>query len=216
MLQLPHCNAQYIKKSFCPILEVEFFWNQVNLQVQYMKTHGKQSPMQMQNYYFIKSFVIAVRESPKAVHILEELGGKIHILTDQSQTDLKYLCNHHKLSYNSCHAVSHDGHNILYGSFIRLPKSNQNPFEKKLKHLHTEISNIAKNLFQDSDTIPYIKSTYMVSKLVTALPSVPQVAHTDFDASVCQCAYLKSGIAVTPTSKEGLMLLVWTNDTHTK
>jgi len=55
----------------------------------------------------------------------------------------------------------------------------------------------------------------MVSRMMSSLPCIPQVAHTDFDVSVCRAAKSKPFIAFAPVSNEGCMLLVWTKEKYT-
>jgi len=77
------------------------------------------------------NFVIAVKECGKAVRLLETtLGGKVDMLSPDCLADLEALFAHHKPNHANMTAVSHDGHNILYGNFARL-QNEWNPFQKK-------------------------------------------------------------------------------------
>jgi len=61
-----------------------------------------------------------------------------------------------------------------------------------------------------------LKPTYMVSRMVSSLPSVPQVAQTDFDVGVCNAVTHKPYISFAPVCPEGCMLMVWTKETYTE
>jgi len=61
------------------------------------------------------NFVIAVKEYGKAVR----LGGKVDMLAPDCLADSAALFACHKPNHANMTAVSHGGHNILYGNFSR-------------------------------------------------------------------------------------------------
>ena len=65
------------------------------------------------------NFVIAVKECGKAVRLLETIGGIVDTLSPDCLSDLKGLFDCHKPNHANTTAVSHGGHNILYGNFSR-------------------------------------------------------------------------------------------------
>jgi len=71
---------------------------------------------------FQQNFVIAMKESNKAVFLLEKkLGCKIESLLLESLTELQALIATHKPSHaRNVNAVSNSGHNILYVPFVKL------------------------------------------------------------------------------------------------
>jgi len=68
------------------------------------------------------------------------------------------------------------------------------------------------SFWKDESCTAMLKPTYMVSRMVLSLPSVPQVVHMDFHDSVVDEAKHKPFIAFALASTEGCMLLVWTKD----
>jgi len=113
-----------------------------------------------------------------------KLGGKVVTLSAKSLANLESLFSQHKPSHATTTAVSHGGHNILYGSFARF--SNEwNPFKKKFPDLHGEVASVAECFWNGDTCVAMLKPTYMVSRMMSSLPCIPQVAHMDFDVSVC-------------------------------
>ena len=199
MLSLSHC---------------EFFWNKVNKMVRYICAHGKQFPSHSWHNYFVNNFILALPESKKAVQLMNKVGGKVSLLSQDSLQDLSMLVLQHKPNYNTLPAVSHGGHNILFGNFTNLGKSQWNPFASTVVALQKDLESTVCSMWDDPSAVPFIHPTYLVSKLVNDSPSVPQVAHTNFNPKVCKAARTKLFIALAPAAKEGCMLLVWTSDTY--
>jgi len=80
------------------------------------------------------NFVIAVKECGKAVRLLETmLGGIVDTLSLDCLADLEALFDCHKLNHTNMTAISHGGHNILYGNFARF-WNEWNQFEKKYRN----------------------------------------------------------------------------------
>jgi len=84
----------------------------------------------------------------------------------------------------------------------------------KFSELHNQIASVAYTFWKDESCLAMLKPTYMVSRMVLTLPSVPQVAHTDFDDSVVNGAKHKLFVVFALASSEGCMLLVWTKDLY--
>jgi len=215
MLGLSRREAQFIKKVLLDNTRCDFFWNKVNENVNYLKENGRLLTDRVWYKYFIPNFIIAVPECGKAVRLLDtKLGGKVVTLSAKSLANLESLFSQHKPSHATTNAVSHGGHNILYGRFSRFCNE-WNPFEKKFPDLHGEVANVATGFWNDDTCVAMLKPTYMVSRMMSSLPCIPQVAHTDFHVSVCRAAKSKPFIAFAPASNEGCMLLVWTKEKYT-
>ena len=76
------------------------------------------------------------------------------------------------------------------------------------------MSGVAESFWKDETCAPMLKAMYMVSCIILHLPSVPQVAHTDFHDCVCKDAKNKPYIAFAPACPKGCMLLVWMKDKY--
>jgi len=101
------------------------------------------------------------------------------MLSPDCLADLKDLFDHHKPNHANMTAISHGGHNILYGNLARL-QNKWNLFKKKFCNLHNYICGVAESFWKDGSCISMLKAMYMVSCIVLHLPSVPQVTHMDF------------------------------------
>jgi len=184
------------------------------MHVIYLKENRRQIIDHWWYKYLTVNFVIAVKECGKAVRLLEmTLGGSVDMLPPDCLANLEALFASHKPNHTNTTAISHGGHNILYGNFARF-QNEWNPFEKKFCNLHNYISGVAESFWNDETCIPMLKAMYMVSHIILHLPSVPQVSHTDFHDHVCKDAKNKPYIAFAPACPKGCMLLVWMKEKY--
>jgi len=118
MLGLSQCEAQYVKKELLDHTRCNFFWKKVNDHVAFLRVNGKQTTDRWWYKYVVPNFVIAVEECGKAVRLSKtKLGGTVVTLSQGSMANLDNLFTNHKPSHSMTTAVSHGGHNILYGKF---------------------------------------------------------------------------------------------------
>jgi len=206
-------NQSPFKKFFLRRLRL-IFWKKVNKHIIYLKENGRQITDHWWYKYLTVNFVIAVKECGKAVRLLETmLGGKVDTLLSDSLADLEALFAHHKPNHANMIAVSRGSHNILYGNFVRF-QNQWNPFEKKFSNLHNYMCDVAKSFWKDETYVPMLKATFMVSHIISHLPRVPQVSHTNCDDHVCNNAKNKPYVAFALACPKGCMLLVWTKEKY--
>jgi len=183
--------------------------NKVKAQMEYMHKNLKQNKLCSWSNYFPKEFIILMKESIKAMQLIEKkLNGRIITLSGQSQTELDLIFANHWPSPGKLYFVTNGSHNILFGPFTKMC-SGWNSLLKRYRHFHTEMVLMAMLLWQDAASCLYIKPTYMVSKTNFYMSSDPQVAHTDFNPLVCQQVKNIPYIAFTLCCKEGSMLMIW-------
>jgi hypothetical protein len=141
-----------------------------------------------------------VPTNPKARNIVNELNGKIIVLSEDSLAAVDDIGQYHYPKI--VHSVTFGGTNIVYGFPSRMPE--WNGLTKKPKHqaLHKQIVD-ACNYSQ-----MFCKVSYMWSELTA--DNKPQCVHTDFDLKVVEKSDPKPMIGFTSIAKEGMMLLVWT------
>ena len=119
MFGLSQHKSKFIQKVLFDMTKTAFFWKKVNKHVVYLKENGRQISDCWWYKYLTVNFVIAVKECGIVVRLLETMGGIVDTLSLDCLADLEALFDHHKPNHANLTAISHGGHNILYGNFSR-------------------------------------------------------------------------------------------------
>jgi len=193
LLGIPRCIGQAAKAS---LLHKEEAATKVLSTV----AENKYVASNFYQYFSNKLIVPVVPTNPKARNIVNELNGKIIVLSEDSLAAVDDIGQYHFPKI--VHSVTFGGTNIVYGFPSCMPE--WNGLTKKPKHqaLHKQIVD-ACNYSQ-----MFCKVSYMWSELTA--DNKPQCVHTDFDLKVVEKSDPKPMIGFTSIAKEGMMLLVWT------
>jgi len=148
--------------------------------------------------------------------ILKKLGGFILELNSASMGAVDYINAHDAPKVTDLEGVSNGGDNIWYGSPGNgLP--DWGSFDK-IMELLPFMDQVQSTLFDhwgnNKDIVFNYQTDFIYSKLSTTSDNVPQKAYQDHDSVITDKEHdimkIKSMIAFTPISEDGMMIVVWT------
>jgi len=188
--------------------------------------NSKDEEHQKLNYLFNKWFNYKVvpmsLKSPRAISLIENIGGIMLELTNESLASIDFIFANYHPSFEDVVGVTNGGENIRYappGNGLARQKTFDTVEELKpfIDQVKPAVISMWKKLHMDE--FEY-ETLFLFSTLSGERDNIPQLAHCDLQSTSTAFEKLhfksQSMIGFTPINEDGMMIMVWTEGNHKK